>query len=608
MEDAGAGDNGRIFLATTALEEFWDRSKEIVFLGPWCRLYSRASFREPLGASVVKSPWGDADKLRTACEYVNSLYERVLPALALQLNSIHGVKQGERYWRILLGPWLIYYIPAVYDRYVTLLGAFERYPGLTTTVLSEDSYVTPADTLEFVQLLKDDPYNLQIYSRILKLSDRAFPQRKIDIKSARFIIRGKGVKAGIKRLASCGLLEIGKATAGRRLVILKNSYFSNEIEAAITLKTFGRAWPIKGDLFELPELQIDSEARKAMRDSLSKGREGFELMLASMIPSDMPKAFIEGFSLIKNEAEKTHPPRPKAIFSSGAWYYDEPFKQWAAGSAESGTALLGMQHGGNYGSLAFHPSEDHEIAITDRYYTWGWDRIDPAGKTFPRPATKLSGRRPLRADNSKEGILFAATALPRYLFQFPSHPGRFADYLSWQTRFASALPQGLRAKTRGRLHKADYGWSIAERWKAIYPEALIESWERPFMESLEECRLYVCDHLSTTFIEALSADKPTILFWDPMANELRPEARPYYKRLSKAGILHYSPEAAASAIAAAYDDIEKWWNSPDRQEARQAFCSRFALTSKDAVKEWADEFNLMTKNDLSAGRPAVHDR
>ncbi|MEK6759609.1 MAG: LIC12162 family protein [Deltaproteobacteria bacterium] len=608
MEGAGSDDTGRVFLATTALEEFWDRSKEMVFLGPWCRLYSRASFNEELGGDVIKSPWDDRDKLFEACKYVNSLYERVLPALATQLNSMHGVEQGERYWRILLGPWLIYYIPAVYDRYVTLLGAFERYPGLTTTVLSEESYVTPADTLEFVQLLKDDPYNLQIYSRILKLSGRAFPQRKEDIKSVRFIIREKGVRAGIKRLASGGLLALGKATASRRLVILKNSYFSNEIEAAITLKTFGKAWPIKGDLFELPELHIDNNAREAMRNALSKGRDGFELMLASMIPSDMPKAFIEGFDLIKNAAEKTHPPKPMAIFSSGAWYYDEPFKQWAAGSTESGTALLGMQHGGNYGSLAFHPSEDHEIAITDRYYTWGWDRIVPAGKTFPRPATKLSGRRPFGADNSKEGILFAATALHRYLFQFPSHPGRFVDYLSWQARFASALPQGLKSKTRGRLHKADNGWSIAERWKAICPEAMIESWERPFMASLEACRLYVCDHLSTTFIEALSANKPTILFWDPDANELRPEARPYYDRLFEAGILHYSPEAAAGTIVAAYDDVEKWWNSPIRQEARRAFCNRFALTSKDAVKEWADEFNRMTKNNLSASRPTVHDR
>ncbi len=604
MEGVGAGDNGRVFLATTALEGFWDRSKEMVFLGQWCRLYSRASSQGPLGANIIKSPWDDSDRLHAACEYVNALYERLLPALAAQLNSMHGVKRSERYWRILLGPWLIYYIPAVYDRYVTLQGAFERYPGLTTTVLSEDSYVTPADTLEFVQLLKDDPYNLQIYSRIIRLSDRAFPQRKIEIKPARFIIREKGFKTGIKHLASGGLLAISRATASRRLVILKNSYFSNEIEAAIALKTFGRALPIKGALFELPELHIDNSAREAMRNSLSKGRDGFELTLASMLPSDMPKAFIEGFDLIKDAAEKTHPPRPKAIFSSGAWYYDEPFKQWAAGSAEGGTALLGMQHGGNYGSLAFHPSEDHEIAITDRYYTWGWDKGKPAVKTFPMPAPKLSGRKRLGADNSKEGILFAATALPRYLFQFPSHPGRFADYLSWQTRFASALPQSLKSKMRGRLHKADYGWSIAQRWKAVCPETMIESWERPFMESLEACRLYVCDHLSTTFIEALSADKPTILFWDPVANELRPEARPYYDRLFEAGILHYSPEAAVAAISTAYDDIEKWWNSPVRQEARQAFCSRFALTSKDAVREWADEFNHISKDNASARRPA----
>lgn len=91
MDGAGAGDNSRVFLATTALEEFWDRSKEIVFLGQWCRLYGSTSLWEPLAGSVIKSPWDNRDRLFEASKYVNALYERVLTALATELNSMHGV-------------------------------------------------------------------------------------------------------------------------------------------------------------------------------------------------------------------------------------------------------------------------------------------------------------------------------------------------------------------------------------------------------------------------------------------------------------------------------------------------------------------------------------
>ena len=49
--------------------------------------------------------------------YVDDLYENVLAELATALNVIHGKRYSLRYWRILIGPWLLHFIPAVYDRY-----------------------------------------------------------------------------------------------------------------------------------------------------------------------------------------------------------------------------------------------------------------------------------------------------------------------------------------------------------------------------------------------------------------------------------------------------------------------------------------------------------
>jgi len=79
--------------------------------------------------------------------------------------------------------------------------------------------------------------------------------------------------------------------------------------------------------------------------------------------------------------------------------------------------------------------------------------------------------------------------------------------------------------------------------------------------SLENCRLYVCDHLSTTFAEALAANKPTVLFCNPETNRLRLDAQPYFDLLRNSGILFDTPETAASAVAAVYGDVEAWWNA-----------------------------------------------
>ena len=124
------------FLATTAEEAFWDTSKQIIFLGEWCQRYSRKAFWGPLGGEVLASPWQNAKERDTAYKYASDVYERLLAALGEALNSIHHVNHGPRYWRIVLGPWLKYYLPVVYDRYACLRTALDKYPDVYERLLA----------------------------------------------------------------------------------------------------------------------------------------------------------------------------------------------------------------------------------------------------------------------------------------------------------------------------------------------------------------------------------------------------------------------------------------------------------------------------------------
>jgi putative transferase (TIGR04331 family) len=100
----------------------------------------------------------------------------------------------------------------------------------------------------------------------------------------------------------------------------------------------------------------------------------------------------------------------------------------------------------------------------------------------------------------------------------------------------------------------------------------------------------------TTFLEALVANIPTILFWDPTRWEMRDEAEPYFEELRNVGILWHSPEAAAAKVDSVYEDPWEWWGVPGLQEVRQRFVDRYALASKDWARQWAkalkDEIDL----------------
>lgn len=583
----------KVFLATTALEEFWDDSKPIVFIGEWCRLYERRSYWRSLNGWLLPSPYDGVDAAESAYIYVNRIYEKMLPLLGAALNGIHGKNHSVRYWRILLGPWLQLYLSVLYDRFVHIEQAIGKYPDFTTIGLSEKSFVVPTDTLDFACILLEESYNLQLFTKVLGALGRPLQCKETIVPRNPLYDKLHGNSLGRRAIGYATGAIVGISTRFSKTTLLRNAYFPKQAVLKLIAWNIGRVLPSLHKSTPCRRFEYDGEKRDALR-AIKIGGDKFENCLSAMLFSDMPQCFVEGFHDVENDIGNNFPKHASAIFSANAWYYDESFKQWAAMSAEKGVTLLGTQHGGNYGIQKNMPSEDHETALVDYYYSWGWERADCVAKVIPMPATKLAGRTEIGADNSKKDILWAATSAPRYVVQLPFLPEHFQEYLAWQIKFAAALPQKMLTETRFRPHYENYKWGTVERLKDCFPNIRVESWAVPFQVSLENCRLYVCDHLSTTFAEALAANKPTVLFCNPRTNRLRPEAQPFFDLLKDGGILFDTPEAAASAVAAVYEDVETWWDAPERQKTIRVFCERFARTSPDAIALWSKELKRIS--------------
>jgi putative transferase (TIGR04331 family) len=576
-----------VFLATTALEEFWDTEKPMVFLGQWCLLYGRKSSWQGLDGELMSGPFSENGAARVAFEQVAEIYEQILPIVAREMNVLHVTQHPLRYWRIVLGPWLHVYLSVIYDRYMHVRRAVNNYPKFSTLLLAKQVHTVASNTQDFIQCLHSDVFNLQIFSKIFSALGFDFPTKghELEPRPTSDFARSSWKRRAVRQVTKTYASVAARLT---RSVVLKDSYFPKRVEVNLFLSSIGRVTPVWGPSNPLPDLPLREVMRQCLR-SIDLGGDEFAKCVSSMLFSDMPKCFIEGYERLRGAARRDYPNRTSAIFSANAWYYDEVFKEWAGACAEHGTRLLGTQHGGNYGALACMPSEDHETKIVDEYYSWGWERSGTEAKVIPMPASKLFGRERMLADNRKNGILWVSTMWPRYLVQFPAIPNHFEDYLQWQGRFASALSETSLAVTRLRPHREDNGWDLVTRLRDRFPGLSIESWDIPFQESIGNCRLYVCDHLSTTFIEALATNTPTLLFWDARATELRLEAQQYYDLLREHGILFDSPESAADAANRIYHDVESWWNRPELQRALATFCSRFARTCADAKSVWDAE-------------------
>ena len=110
------------FLITTANETEWpaDKSKPILFLGEWCKLYARKS--EWIGKDFITQEyhWTDKEKNYSDYRYIKKLYEENLLLIAKKLGKLHNATTDVRYWEIIIGPWLRIFMDVLFDRYESI--------------------------------------------------------------------------------------------------------------------------------------------------------------------------------------------------------------------------------------------------------------------------------------------------------------------------------------------------------------------------------------------------------------------------------------------------------------------------------------------------------
>jgi putative transferase (TIGR04331 family) len=293
---------------------------------------------------------------------------------------------------------------------------------------------------------------------------------------------------------------------------------------------------------------------------------------------------LEGYGALERVAQDLPWPKmPKVIFTSNAYQADDVFKMWAADKVEGEVPLVIGQHGGNYGMARWGFEEEHQIAIADRFLTWGW-REEESEKTTPVGALKVFGKKTI--PDRQGGALMIEMMLPRLSYYMYSVPvaSQWLDYFEDQCRFVQALPQVLRDKLVIRLFPHEFGWCQSQRWLDRFPTIALENGIQSMASLAEKSRISISTYNATTYLESMSLNFPTIMFWNPNHWELRDSAQPYFEKLKSVGIFHETPESAARQMAQVWDDVSGWWQSSAVQSVRKEFCDRYAHMPKEPLE------------------------
>lgn len=566
-------------LVTTALEETWPGDDvPVLFLGEWCRRYDRKPSWEKLNATIAPYHWDDREKLYKDYLYLEKLYEELLSELAARLNGLHAVNYSVRYWRILAGPWLGYFVQMLFDRWAMLRLATTDADISGVRVLRGSTVsIVPNDMEDFTSLFVGDVWNEAIYGQLLAWMK--LPVEKIDARADGFVAEGHPPAPGflqkLKRRVATTANLVSVFFCRDREYFFIESYLpvKQDFLLQIKLGQIPKLWRTVA----VPVTSVDPSMRE-WEVITPAGADDFALIARVMLSRHIPTAYLEGYrDLIAVTEKMSWPKHPAAIFTSNSYSGDDVFKAWAAEKVEKGAPLLIGQHGGNMGMAKWAFYEEHQIAICDRFLTWGWSEKNRKN-VYPVGNLKVFGR---QAVFDRNGLaLLVEMVLPQFSYHLYSAPmaRQWLDYFEDQCRFVQSLPDGLRKQVLVRLYAQDYGWGQKQRWLDRFPGIALDEGEQPMASLVESTRIYISTYNATTYLESLSLNVPTIMFWNPLHWELRDSAVPFFESLKSVGIFHDTPESAARHMALVWEDVSSWWDNEVVQAARCEFCEQYAHT------------------------------
>lgn len=559
------------FLITTALEETWVEDQPALFLGEWCRLYSRKDRWSEMNAVLLPYHWDDRDKLYSDYQYLGNLYERVLVDLANRLNQIHNVEHSIRYWRIFIGPWLAYFIQMFFDRWLSIQSAVNSFEITGTIVLTgNDDKLIPNDMGHFAELMVGDGWNHHIYAEILnKLGNVS-----IIVKNSRqgcHPPKVGTVKAGIRHKALCVYSGIAKYFVQDHDAFLSSIYLTklDEMRLQFSFGQFPQFW----QSIKPVQATLNRQQRNwAMPDH---GQSDFENFLLSMIPKQIPKVYMEGYQqLIEQIHSLPWPKSPKLIYTANVLWHDSVSMAYTAEKVEQGAPLVYGQHGGVYGVAKFTFAEEHEIKISDRYLTWGW-ASESKSSVVPIGIGLVTNKVVLNFNDNKNLLLITLNS-SRYTYRLCSESGLcFPDYFENYFSFTALLHSCIRNNMLVRLSSWDKGWGQPLRWRDRFPTVELNLGGAKIYDLMKESRIVVQTYNSTGILETLQLGIPSILFCDFKVMPLRNTAIPYYAELKRVGIFHDTPESAAAHVNAIWGDVDAWWNSAEVQEVALRFTKQY---------------------------------
>jgi putative transferase (TIGR04331 family) len=574
-------------LVTTALESTWGSSEDLLFLGDWCKKFSRQNIFQKRKYQTVDYHWLDRKKITNDHEYLEELYERVLISLALHLNQTHNLEKDIRYWRIIIGPWLLSYIAVMWDRWESVLSLNKINYIEMRAIRHHQAREIPLDNDHYIQLIGSDLWNHSIFNQILEemeIPNFSFIDSFEVLNKPSNLPKTKKVPFSykIKYFIDSVLFALTKKNSTNRYFFTK-TYFPLSV---INRISFNLGFVAGFDTYFDNKFKYKIPHKRS-EDCLSNFQviNKFESFLVKNILNDIPSAHVENFSTLQLAQKDIF--NAKVIFTANAHFNDELFKVWVAEQTSNGAHFVVSSHGGALYPL--YSVFNHQELIADTRIIWGKEWMH---NQLRMPPNKLDFK--IKKYCKDGDITFIGYDTLRYAYRLISAPigPLVLDSYKHSTHLIRKLYKELNGLIKIRPQKYGAHWETKKRYEADFDESIISK-HKNMADVFKKSRLIICSYPQTTFSESIFSGVPTILY---MKSELW-ETQEIYKELltdmKRVKIFHDNAESAFSHINSIYHNPMDWWESKETKEVRNEFNKMCLTSSNDIITEWVNFFKKL---------------
>lgn len=518
--------------------------------------------------------------------YLKILKKKIFISLCKELNKIHNVNYGYKYWEIILNPWLLLFLDKTFDKFKRLnkfLSSNNK--DYFTYDYFNNKKIIPTNYEYLQQTYDTSEWDYQINLELIKnfYSNRIDCKIKNETKFNNLIknyYENRSNTYFYKKnfyylLGKKNKIVFFKGHFGRKNIIILNSmcfqlpnYFSTSY---------------KNDIIKLNTIRNNLVLNFQIKNK-------YEKYLSKNLFTHLPTFLLEQFNYYNNSYHRYMPKNPKLIFNTNNLWWNTLLMFYTANMKfKKKTKLATYQHGCNYG-LFTSLYLDHEYNISDVFFTWGWKDNNKN--------QKLGVNRTFSRNKNPDKILFVNRTNKKFSINEENNYDEFdwIKYIKQLIKIPSLINKDFRGKIVYRMNPGN-ACNELQFLKKKMKKIEFSDINKQIDESIKISKIVVCTSFDTLFLQCLASNIPVISFFDFKRFNISIKNKKMLEDLQEHNVIFDNYKNLCNHINSKYRNIDEWWFSDKVQRAILKFKNNHAYYEKNKNSKIIKSIKYILKND-----------